>query len=128
MTRVQALFVVAAALIISPFLLPARASVPQQVKVGVVDFEKTMMETPAGKRAGAAVTAAKKAKQDEFDKRKSEFLAKNADFEKQKGTLKPEDAQARSRPSSRRSTATWASSRRRSSATSPARTPRPSRA
>jgi outer membrane protein len=93
MTRFQALFLIAAALLVSPLLLPARAGVPQQVKVGVVDFEKTMLTTPAGKRAGAQVLAAKKAKQDAFDKRKNDFLAKNKAFDATKATLKPDDAQ-----------------------------------
>jgi Skp family chaperone for outer membrane proteins len=78
--------------VVGPLVVPAFASVPQQVKVGVVDFEKTMAETPAGKRGAAAFEATRKTKQDELDKRKQEFLAANADFQRQQSVLAPDVA------------------------------------
>jgi outer membrane protein len=93
MNRITALLVVAGALIVSPWIVAARASVPQQVKVGVVDFEKTMDQTPAGKRANAALKASQAQKQAEFDKHKADFLAQNKTFEQQKSVLAPADLQ-----------------------------------
>jgi outer membrane protein len=93
MNRVTALLVVAAALIVSPWILPARASVPQQVKVGVVDFEKTMDQTPAGQRANAALKASQAQKQAQFDKQKADFLAQNKTFEQQRSVLAPAQLQ-----------------------------------
>jgi Skp family chaperone for outer membrane proteins len=84
---------VAVGLIVSPLVVPAFASVPQQVKVGVVDFEKTMAETPAGKRAAAAFDTIRKAKQDELDKRKKDFLAANQAFQQQQSVMTPDAAQ-----------------------------------
>jgi len=91
MKRYFALGVLGVGLMVSPLLVSiGNSAVPQQPKIAVIDIEKTLAETPAGKRAAASFEKTQKTKQDELDKKKKEFLAANQDLEKQKSVLKPE--------------------------------------
>ena len=91
MNRYLALGCLGVGLMMSPLLLDlASSAVPQQPKIGVIDIEKTLSDTPAGKRAAASFQKTQKTKQDELDKKKKEFLTANQDFEKQKSVLKPD--------------------------------------
>jgi Skp family chaperone for outer membrane proteins len=56
-------------------------------KVGVIDLDDTLSNAAAGKRAGDAFEATRKAKQGVLDKRQEELRRENAELEKQKGTL-----------------------------------------
>jgi len=93
MNRFLALGLLGAGLMVSPLLSVATSAVPQQPKIGVIDIEKTLSDTPAGKRAAASFQKTQKDKQGELDKKKKEFLTANQDFEKQKSVLKPDVAQ-----------------------------------
>ena len=66
------------------------SAVPQQPKIGMVDIEKTLAETPAGKRANEQFDKLRKSKQDELDKHQQELKKAAADLEKQAAVLKPE--------------------------------------
>jgi outer membrane protein len=92
MNRYLALGLLGAGLMVSPLMSVATSAVPQQPKIGVIDIEKTLSDTPAGKRAAASFQKIQKDKQAELDKKKKEFLTANQDFEKQKSVLKPDVA------------------------------------
>src|SRR4051794_7361471 len=94
MNRYLALGALGLGLMVSPLLSRiATGTVPQQPKIGIIDIEKTMSETPAGKRAAKKFEDARKTKQDDLDKKKKEFLKANEEFAKSKNVLKPEVAQ-----------------------------------
>jgi outer membrane protein len=91
MNRYVALGALGVGLMMSPLFLDfASSAVPQQPKIGVIDIEKTLQETPAGKRANENFEKTRKAKQDELDKKKQEFLKANDDLQKQASVLKPD--------------------------------------
>jgi outer membrane protein len=78
-------------LIVSPlFSSLATSAVPQNPKIAMVDIEKTLAETPAGKRASAAFESTRKAKQAELDKQMTNLRTADADLKKQAAVLKPE--------------------------------------
>lgn len=78
-------------LLMSPLLTrPAGSAVPANPKIGVIDIEDTLSNTPAGKRANEAFEKQRKAKQAELDKRQEELKKADADLDKQKAVLKPE--------------------------------------
>ena len=66
----------------------ARGTVPANPKIGVVDIEQTMSQTPAGKRANDAFEKTRKAKQEQLDKQQQDLKRAEADLEKQKPVLK----------------------------------------
>ena len=66
------------------------SAVPSSVKVGVIDLEKTLYETPAGKRASEAFDKTRKAKQSELDKKQKELQKAAAELDKQAAILKPD--------------------------------------
>ncbi len=66
------------------------SAVPSNVKVGVIDLEKTLYETPAGKRASEAFDKTRKAKQAELDKKQKELQKAAAELDKQAAILKPD--------------------------------------
>jgi len=68
---------------------PAEAG-GSSVKVAVVDLERTLYETPAGKRADAAFDKTRKKKQGELDKKQQELQKYAAELDKQATVLKPE--------------------------------------
>ncbi|NJM91083.1 MAG: OmpH family outer membrane protein [Myxococcales bacterium] len=59
-------------------------------KVGVIDIERTLYETPAGKRANEQFEKTRKDKQAELDRRQQELKKLDADLGKQASVLKPE--------------------------------------
>ncbi len=65
------------------------AAVPT-TKVGVVDLESTLYETPAGKRASEAFDKTRKAKQGELDKKQKDLQRAAAELDKQAAVLKPD--------------------------------------
>ena len=60
------------------------------VKVGVIDLERTLYETPAGKKASESFEKTRKTKQDELDKEQKDLQKAAADLDKQATVLKPE--------------------------------------
>jgi len=72
-------------------LAPARADGnTTTVKVGVIDLERTLYETPAGKKASESFEKTRKTKQDELDKEQKDLQKAAADLDKQATVLKPE--------------------------------------
>src|SRR5262245_10993450 len=63
---------------------------PNGVKVGVIDLERTLYETPAGKKASEAFEKTRKSKQSELDKKQQDLQKAAADLDKQATVLKPE--------------------------------------
>ncbi|MBP8812143.1 MAG: OmpH family outer membrane protein [Kofleriaceae bacterium] len=63
---------------------------PTPGKIGVIDLEKTLYETPAGKRASDAFDKTRKAKQAELDKRQKDLQKAAAELDKQAAVLKPD--------------------------------------
>lgn len=60
------------------------------VKIGVVDLEQTLYETPVGKRASEAFDKTRKAKQAELDKKQKDLQKAAAELDKQAAVLKPD--------------------------------------
>lgn len=63
---------------------------PTPGKLGVIDLEKTLYDTPAGKRASEAFDKTRKAKQSELDKRQKDLQKAAAELDKQAAVLKPD--------------------------------------
>lgn len=78
-----------AALIASAFATNSVALV-DGMKIGVIDLEKTLSETPAGKRANNQFETTRKKKQSELDKKQKELQGAAADLDKQAALMKPE--------------------------------------
>ena len=92
MNRFAAITCLGIGLMMSPIvgkLVEADAG-PTTVKVGVIDLERTLYDTPAGKRASEAFEKARKAKQDELDKKQKDLQKAAADLDKQATVLKPD--------------------------------------
>lgn len=89
MNRYAALGCLGLGLMLSPLLGAATGAVPV-AKVGVIDVERTLYETPAGKRANEQFDKTRKDKQSELDKRQTELKKLDADLGKQASVLKPE--------------------------------------
>src|SRR5690348_15920918 len=84
-----------AAILTTTALASADAAAPVGGKVAVVDLERTLYETPAGKRASDAFDKTRKAKQTELDNKQKELQKMAADLDKQSTVLKPEVLQAK---------------------------------
>jgi Skp family chaperone for outer membrane proteins len=96
MNRFTALACLGFGLMVSPvFGSFADSAVPMTPRIGAIDIERTLSETPAGKRANADFDAKRKAKQAELDAKKSDFMKAEADLQKQASILKPEVLQQR---------------------------------
>ena len=65
-------------------------AVPANMKIGVIDLEKTLYDTPAGKRASEAFDKTRKAKQAELDKKQKDLQKAAAELDKQAAVLKPD--------------------------------------
>lgn len=63
---------------------------PTPGKIGVIDLEKTLYETPAGKRASEAFDKTRLAKQAELDKKQKDLQKAAAELDKQAAVLKPD--------------------------------------
>lgn len=78
-------------LMVSPLLVDsATSAVPANPKIGVIDIEDTLSNTPAGKRANDSFEKTRKSKQAELDKRQEELKKADAALDKQRAVLKPE--------------------------------------
>lgn len=95
MNRYLALGCLGIGLMVSPLLGSFAQAVPASVKIGVIDIENTLSQTPAGKRASEQFEKGRKAKQADLDKRQTDLRQQVADLEKQKAVLKPEVLQAK---------------------------------
>jgi len=94
MNRYLALGCLGIGLMVSPLIdvghYLASAAVPANPKIGVIDIDKTLSETPAGKRANDAFEKARKQKQGDLDKKQEDLKKEDADLQKQAPVLKPE--------------------------------------
>ncbi len=89
MNRYVALGCLGIGLMVSPLLSGlATGAVPATTKIGVIDIESTLYDTPAGKRANAAFEKARGAKQAKLDADNKAILKAAADLDKQKTVLK----------------------------------------
>jgi outer membrane protein len=89
MHRSLAIVFLGAALIIAG-MVTADAAAPGPAKIGFVDLERTLLETPAGKRASTKFEQSLKGKQNELDKKRKDLEKFKAEFEKQRSMLKPD--------------------------------------
>ena len=89
MNRKEALGSLGLGLMVAPLLGGvAKAGVPANQKIGVIDIDETLATTPAGKRANDAFEKTRKAKQAELDKQQTDLKRAEQDLEKQKPVLK----------------------------------------
>ena len=87
----SALALFGAALIATSALTTADAAAPAaSAKVGVINLERTLYETPAGKRASEAFEKTRKSKQSELDTKQKDLQKMAGELEKQSSVLKPE--------------------------------------
>lgn len=70
-------------------MMSATAS-PGSFKVGFVDFDQILLDTPTGKRATAAFEKELNKKQAELDKEQKKLQAAAAELQKQRALLKPD--------------------------------------
>lgn len=66
------------------------SAVPATTKIATIDLERTLYDTPAGKRASEAFDKTRKAKQAEIDKRQKDLQKAAAELDKQAAVLKPD--------------------------------------
>lgn len=90
MHRSLAIAVLGVALIIGGMVTASADTKAGGFKVGFVDLERTLLETPAGKRASQAFDDARKKKQDELDKKQKALQQYAEALEKQRTVLKPD--------------------------------------
>jgi outer membrane protein len=91
MNRYLALACLGVGLMVSPLLGGlASSGVPANPKIGMIDIEKTLSATPAGKRANDAFEKGRKAKQAALDKDQADLKKASEDLEKQRTVLKEE--------------------------------------
>ena len=91
MKRYLALGTLGLGLMLSPLLAGlAGSAVPTNPKIGVINIERTLSTTPAGKRANDAFEKTRKTKQTELDKRQDALKKADAALQKQKAILKPD--------------------------------------
>jgi outer membrane protein len=91
MNRYTALACLGFGLMVSPLLGRfAESATPGGPKIGIVDMERVMSETGAGKRASAAFDADRKKKQAELDKSQKDLQDAAKALDKQSAVLKPD--------------------------------------
>ena len=91
MNRYLALGCLGLGLMVSPLLTGlAGSAVPANIKLGVIDIDNTLSNTPAGKRANDAFEKTRQAKQSQLDKQQADLKRAEQDLEKQKAVLKPD--------------------------------------
>jgi outer membrane protein len=66
------------------------AAAPTSMKIGIIDIEKTLYETPAGKRASDAFDKEREKRQADLDKDQKALQKDASDLDKQASMLKPE--------------------------------------
>ena len=90
--------ILGAGIAVSPFLVgrasagSGTAAVTAATSVGVIDIERTLYDTPAGKRASEKFEKGRIAKQADLDKQQKELQKYAAELDKQTSVLKPEIA------------------------------------
>jgi outer membrane protein len=82
-------------LVSSTFAAAGAGGTSGGTRVGVIDIEKTLYETPAGKRASDKFDKTRNAKQGELDKQQKQLQKDAADLDKQASVLKPEALKAK---------------------------------
>lgn len=96
MNRYLALGCLGLGLMVSPLLSRmGNTAVPTNPKVGMMDIEKVLADTPAGKRANQAFDKVRKTKQDKLDADQKDLQKAAMDLEKQAAVLKPEVAKSK---------------------------------
>jgi outer membrane protein len=87
-----ALAMLGCGLAVSPFVASSLAAGAGTggTKIAVIDIERTLYETPAGKRASEKFKKALEAKQAELDKQQQQFQKDAEDLKKQATMYKPE--------------------------------------
>jgi len=90
MNRYLALGCLGLGLMVSPILSGMATSAVPSPKIGVIDLDQTLANTPAGKRASEAFDKTRKAKQSQLDKQQNDLKKADADLDKQKAVLKPD--------------------------------------
>ena len=91
MNRYVALGCLGVGLMVSPLLAGnGNSAVPANPKIGIINIEDTLSNTPAGKRANEAFDKTRKTKQGMLDKQQEEIKKADADLVKQKSVMKPE--------------------------------------
>lgn len=90
MHRSLAIVFLGAALVIAGMVTADAAAPAAPAKIGFVDLERTLLETPAGKRASTKFEQSVKGKQNELDKKRKDLEKFKAEFEKQRSMLKPD--------------------------------------
>jgi outer membrane protein len=76
--------------LVADVVRPVEAGGGTGVKIGVIDLERTLYDTPAGKRADEKFEKVRKKKQGELDKKQKELKKYAAELDKQATVLKPE--------------------------------------
>jgi outer membrane protein len=95
-----ALALLGCGLAVSPFVASTFAdagggAATTGMKIGVIDIERTLYETPAGKRASASFDKTREQKQGELDKEQKDLQKAAADLDKQANILKPDVLKAK---------------------------------
>lgn len=90
MNRSLAIAVLGFSLIVAGMVTADAAGPRGDFKVGFVDLERTLMETPAGKRASQDFEKTRKQKQKELDQKQQDLQKYAAELEKQRMVLKPD--------------------------------------
>jgi len=89
-----ALAMLGCGLAVSPFVASTFADAASGggggTKIGVIDIERTLYETPAGKRASDKFDKTRQAKQGELDKQQKQLQQDAADLDKQASMYKPD--------------------------------------
>jgi outer membrane protein len=91
--RISILALLGAALLAVPLIAELATPVEaagSTLKVAVIDLDRTLYETPAGKRADEKFEKARKKKQSELDKKQKELQKYAAELDKQATVLKPD--------------------------------------
>jgi len=81
--------VVGAVLLAAPLVGTVTAG-PTTTRIGSIDLERTLYDTPAGKRASAAFDKTRQSKQAELDKKQKALQQAAAQLDKQAALLKPD--------------------------------------
>jgi outer membrane protein len=68
---------------------PRAGATSGECKIGVVDFDKVLANSPAGRRANIEFESRRKAKQGELDKQQEDLVRSNEVLNEQKSTLDP---------------------------------------
>ena len=89
MSRASLIALFGAALLAVPLMVDAEAA-GDQLDIAVIDLDRTLRETPAGKRADTKFEKIRKKKQGELDKKQKELQKYAAELDKQATVLKPD--------------------------------------